>query len=282
MDGAPPTAAFSYECDGLTCAFIDESTAPGGTIESRSWDFGDGAASEEANPSHTYTTGGTYTVSLTVTDDAGAEATTSQDVMVTEAPPNQPPVASFTYDCDGLSCAFTDTSEDPDGDDLTWLWDFGDGSASEAQHPTHTYAQAGAYTVSLTVSDGAGTDTATATVEVSEPEASTVLSAAAFPIIVDGRDAEVAVWVFDGDGNFVSGGTVEGVWTYLDRHGRERTFSASETSSDASLRVDNPFANVIFSRRFPPNTTVVSFCVTWVSAPGYTYEESVPCSWPLE
>jgi len=79
----PPTASFTYTTSDLTVDFTDQSTDSDGTISGWSWDFGDGATSTEQNPSHTYAADGTYTVSLTVTDDDGATDSTSQDVAVT-------------------------------------------------------------------------------------------------------------------------------------------------------------------------------------------------------
>jgi len=57
-----------------------------GTIDTYSWNFGDGASSTSANPSHAYATAGTYTATLTVTDDKGATATDQATVTITEAP----------------------------------------------------------------------------------------------------------------------------------------------------------------------------------------------------
>ncbi len=82
----------------------------------------------------------------------------------------QPPSASFTHSCTGLSCSFTDTSTDPNNDITGWSWSFGDGSSSTAQSPSHTYAAAGTYTASLTVTDGAGlTSTTSQSVTVTQP-----------------------------------------------------------------------------------------------------------------
>ncbi|MFI1953408.1 collagenase [Streptomyces xinghaiensis] len=77
-----PTAAFSVAVSGMTASFTDKSTDSDGTIASRSWNFGDGTTSTATNPSKTYTSAGTYTVKLTVTDDKGAPNTATQSIAV--------------------------------------------------------------------------------------------------------------------------------------------------------------------------------------------------------
>jgi PKD repeat protein len=77
-----PTAKFTFTTSELTATFTDKSTAPtGASINVRDWDFGDGSAHSSAqNPSHTYSTGGSYSAKLTVTD---SNATVSLPVQHT-------------------------------------------------------------------------------------------------------------------------------------------------------------------------------------------------------
>jgi len=78
----PPTADFSFTTTDLTATFTDTSTDSDGTISAWNWDFDDYNISTEQNPSHTYSSEGTYSVKLTVTDDDGATHSISKDVTV--------------------------------------------------------------------------------------------------------------------------------------------------------------------------------------------------------
>lgn len=78
-----PEASFGFSCSDLSCGFTDTSTDSDGSIESRSWNFGDGSSASAANPDHTYAEAGTYTVALEVTDDRGSTAQAQQQVTVT-------------------------------------------------------------------------------------------------------------------------------------------------------------------------------------------------------
>ncbi len=79
----PPTASFTYSCTGLDCTFDGSpSSDSDGSIASYAWDFGDGAVAGGATVSHSYASGGTFGVGLTVTDNDGATGSTSRNVTV--------------------------------------------------------------------------------------------------------------------------------------------------------------------------------------------------------
>ncbi len=102
---SPPTADFSFTTTDLTADFTDQSTDSDGSVVAWEWDFGDGATSTEQNPSHTYSTGGAYTVSLTVTDDDGASGSTSQDVSVSDGSSGSITLTATGYKVQGLQKA---------------------------------------------------------------------------------------------------------------------------------------------------------------------------------
>jgi len=146
------------------------SNDPDGTIVSYAWDFGDGGSGTGVAPSHTYASAGTYTVSLKVTDDAGASDSDTTEAEIS-AVPNVPPTANanspYTGEA-GTPVTFDGkASNDPDGTIVSYAWDFGDSKSGAGVSPTHTYAVPGDYIVSLTVTDDGGlTDTATTTATI--------------------------------------------------------------------------------------------------------------------
>lgn len=175
--GGSPVANFGDTVSGLTVTFTNSSTDTGGTISSYAWSFGDGSSSTVASPSHTYAAAGTYTVSLTVTDNTGATNTKTASVTVSSGGTSGKPVANFTDTVSGLTASFTNSSTDTGGTISSYAWNFGDGSTATSASPSHTYAAAGTYSVSLKVSDNTGaTNTKTGTVTVTAPSSRTFSS----------------------------------------------------------------------------------------------------------
>ncbi len=153
-----PQANFSTEtinCD--TTWFTDLSSDPNTNITTWQWDFDDPSSgwhnhSTESNPYHVYYVPGTYSPSLTVTNETGCSSMTTKSVTVNR------PVADFSSNspCQGQQSNFTDNSWSPGGAIVSWLWDFGDGNSSTDRNPSHTYASAGTYYVRLTVTNNLG------------------------------------------------------------------------------------------------------------------------------
>jgi len=146
----------------------DTSTDSDGSIISWFWDFGDGTTSTFKSASHIFTQKGEWQITLTVTDNDGAEDSITHTVTVV----NLQPEASFnctTNPQTDMDIQFTDNSVDPENMSLSWLWDFGDGYTSELQTPTHKFTTEGDYNVTLTVTDDENaTDTFIMTVPVAK------------------------------------------------------------------------------------------------------------------
>jgi len=154
---------------------------PDGDSLTYSWDFGDGSTGTGVSPSHTYTAGGEYTVTLVVNDGRADSESAEATVHITEV--NDPPVAVAGPDQSvyvGDTVSFDGSgSNDIDGTIASYLWDFGDGSTGSGVTPSHTtgYSAAGTYTVTLTVTDDDGAQaTDTLIVTVSERPTSEVFT----------------------------------------------------------------------------------------------------------
>ena len=156
----PPVADFTGSPTSgirpLTVTFSDTSS---GIATSWSWNFGDTGTSSSQNPVHTYTTAGTYSVSLTATGPDGTDTLTRTNyISVSEAPPTANFTGTPTVGTRPLTVSFTNTTT---GVATSWSWSFGDTGTSNQQNPTHTYSLSGTYTVSLTATGPGGLDTET-------------------------------------------------------------------------------------------------------------------------
>jgi PKD repeat protein len=123
---------------------------------------------------------GPYSVTFNGSDGNGGSGSASTSITVNNV--NRAPTANANGPYNGvigINIAFSSAgSSDPDGDALTYAWDFGDLSGSTQPNPSHAYAAAGVFNVTLTVSDPSllsDTDPTTATI-------SDVFGASAFAV----------------------------------------------------------------------------------------------------
>jgi PKD repeat protein len=165
VENQPPTAAASATpLSGPAPLTVDfdgtGSSDPEGGALLYDWDFGDSSSGTGETTSHEYLYPGSYVARLMVTDERGAIDFDTVDITVT--PPNNPPVANPKATPNSglapLVVAFAANASDPDGDPLTYLWNFGDPASSDNEStlpdPQHVYEAPDTYTAWLTVSDG--------------------------------------------------------------------------------------------------------------------------------
>lgn len=176
---------------GQSLSFHDSSSSSnsGGRLVAWSWYFGDGSTSDQEDPTHIYTTPGTYTATETVTDNYGSTASGSVQVTVETLP-----TLSFTVtascgrvsDCP-LMAGQPSWFKESCAACASFQWDFGDGttlssSTPNSWDPQHAYPKAGAYRVTLSGVDIAGTPlTYTATENVVAPPDATFAFTPASP-----------------------------------------------------------------------------------------------------
>lgn len=231
---APIAVLSATPTSGETPLYVDfdgsASSDVDGDILTYAWDFGDGNSSSNAVTSHTYNSPGVYIVMLTVDDGNGGTDSESINITVIDNTP-QPPTASFTANPTSggvpLSVAFNaSASSDPNGDALTYAWNFGDGNSTTGVTANHTYTAIGTYTATLTVDDGnGGTDSQSVTITVTNtaPTASFVATPTSGqpPLAVSfdasastdaNGDALTYTWDF-GDGNSGTGVSTSHTYT---------------------------------------------------------------------
>lgn len=147
---APQSIAFSPEYDE------DELE-----IESIQWDFGDGSSSSQQNPTHVYSSPGTYRPEVTIEfrDEGECVAEADESILIYDSPE-----ADFEFPGDRRQCinnnkfCFEDQSS-PGEDEAPierWTWEFDDGDTARSANPCKTYAFTGEYSVSLEVADTNG------------------------------------------------------------------------------------------------------------------------------
>ncbi len=208
--GAVPTADTNGPYSGYVNhpVFFNSAGSAGGsegTITEWYWTFGDGTVSSQQNPTHTYTSSGTFTVTLKVTNNFGQTNTDTTSATIQELSPDQNlPVADaggpysgvvgtpITFDGSG--------SNDEDGTIVSYVWNFGDSTTGTGVSPTHTYTIPGNYSVILTVTDNESlthSNSTIARINVSGPPTIVIsVDLSNIEPIVEGNEKTITVNVF--------------------------------------------------------------------------------------
>lgn len=154
-----------------TIGFNNSSIGTG--ILNYQWFFGDGGGSLLSNPSHVYTTPGSYTVTLITSNNVGCKDTLIKSNIINIG--NVAASFSNIGSCIGLPVSFTNTSVPPPS---TVLWNFGDGNTSTQINASNIYSAPGTYQVKMVADFGACKDSITKPVTVTaKPVASFTQSA---------------------------------------------------------------------------------------------------------
>ena len=153
--GNAPTASFNAMnfCFGDEVQFNDLSIPPGGeSIDSWSWDFGNGESSGDQNPVLEYDSTGTFLVNLLVETAAGCTDDFETTILI-----NPLPAANFIVSnlCADQNVIFNDDSEITEGNITAWSWNFGDSGVASGENVSHVYNDPGSYSVTLNITSAA-------------------------------------------------------------------------------------------------------------------------------
>jgi PKD repeat protein len=292
----PPIAQFNADSNTgkspLTVMFdANQSSDTDGSIELYEWNFGDEQTASGINVSHIFTaeTTTTYTVTLTVTDNEGASNIIPSQAIIVVSPPNQVPVAQFSYTpaspTVGIPVIFSAIgSSDPDGLISSYAWNSGDGVTGSGIGFTHTYSTSGTYTVILTVTDNDGAiGTKNQNIMVVSPptnQAPTAMVNAApgsgeLPLVVtfnangsDDLDGVINSYAWDFDGNGVTDVTgitkVSPLYTYTYTAAGNYIVKLTVTDNDGAIGTKSQ------------NITVVSPPANQVPGAQFSYTPASP------
>jgi len=240
------------------------------------WTFGDGQQTTTSTGAvnHTYSTQGSYTASVSVSDGT-AQVTDSTSVDVGAAN-FAPSIQTFTYapvpPVMNTSITFDVTATDPENDTLFYTWTFGDGQQTTTSTGTvnHTYASAGPVTVSVAVSDGLHQVTANKSLTIKAANQAPVIQGSGisfqpqppivgvniqFSVLASDPDSDPLTYAWDfGDGNTTTTSTGSVTHSYASAG----NYAASVTVSDGSLQaVSNTSVNVAAQGTVTPTAVLL-------------------------
>lgn len=277
------TASFTAPsvCSGVSATFSGQASTSLGTISSWTWSFGDGTPTANGqNVAHTYTSGGTYQVALSVNNDFGCNAVAPVTVTILSSPTVNFNSA-ITSGCPPFAASFTNTTLSA----TAYTWNFGDGFSSTASAPSHAYLLSGTYSVTLIATNGSCADTLTRTnfIVVNEnPVASFSANSAVClgdtvyftntSAIPTGSSGTYS-WNF-GDGTLSSSTSPSHVYAASGTYSVRLITTASGCTDDTTITVSvNPAPVVAFS------SSVISGCVPLTVVFSNTTSGSPTYSW---
>lgn len=258
--------------------FTSGSTISSGSITTYFWKFGDGNSGSGTTATHSYTTPGTFNVTLIVTSDNGCIDSVIHSVTVFPQP-KAIFIAPAAQCLTGNNFSFNSTSTISSGTITSQTWNFGDGNTSTGISSTHSYAASGGYNVSLVVtSDNGCIDSVAQLIDIN-PKPSATFTAPASQCLnvnsfnfnstatISSGTISTLTWNF-GDGNSATGATV--THTYADEGSYEVTLIVSSDNgcSDSIKHTiivypkpkaifTDPIAQCLFGNKFNFNSNSI-------------------------
>ncbi len=253
-----PIASFEVNEEQFTPPFTAEfdasaSVDPDGGEITLTWDFGDGNTGEGVQVSNEYTEPGTYTVTLTVTDDEGEVAQAIGNVTAMGEPVAVLNTSTLTGPAPFRFVANSAGSLDLDGGTLTYEWNLGDGQTINSDSVSYLFTEPGRYDVILTVTDDEGT-TASQSVEVGVYPTS--VETVVFQQGLDGYEGTFEKRISMGGINELGSDVQQ---YYLD--GRPQTEAQMENDTADLIRFDNIFGDQ--PGQIPANAQIVHASLTY-------------------
>lgn len=167
----PTTVNFSYAPTNPTISdtiqFVGVCPNANETVDTWLWDFGDGNTSTDQQPQQQYTITGTYTIRLTIWKKDGSSESISKNIIVSVSPNNPPSspeltASSISNKQPWIFYLFSASSNDSDGDIISYYFDWGDGTYTgwaTDDHPFgrwlehHSWNSSGMYAVKVKAKD---------------------------------------------------------------------------------------------------------------------------------
>jgi PKD repeat protein len=158
--------------------FTNSSNVSSGSIASWAWAFGDNTTDTAKDPSHSYTTAGTFQISLVATTDQGCNDSRQRSVTLHPMPVASMTINNSTQCLSTNSFIFTNTSSISSGSIANFNLTFGDGGSDNQSPATHVYSSVGSFTTKLYVTSDKGCkDSSIQTVNVLNKPTTTVTPA---------------------------------------------------------------------------------------------------------